>query len=85
MSIHLEKHLRITCSTCGKTNTFSLFNPAPIAANDVVTCSHCRSLLGNWGDIAGARTVTTATSERPSNQKAVGTAARVPPSRSELH
>lgn len=84
MSSKLEKHLRVTCGDCGKTNRFTLFNPAPIAANGVVTCSHCRSPLGRWADLDGSRKVTAARSEFPSSEKTAEPAASIPP-RPELH
>ena len=52
MNNKLEARFCITCHSCHKLNSFSLFNTTMIAAKDLVYCSNCRSAVCRWGDLA---------------------------------
>lgn len=42
----------IECPECGRKNEFMALN---VPAFEEVACSHCRTLLGTWGDLYNTR------------------------------
>src|SRR3546814_16943533 len=47
------QHVRVTCHSCGKVNTFALFNPSSLSPEEFMLCSYCTSIIGPWAIFAG--------------------------------